>query len=152
MFETDVERILDDLVPVGRQLGIRCDSATVDVVRLVLEPSKPAWNHLGTVYVGAIFTLAELTAGALAAIGSREVAIPVLVASNLEFVRPADGPMACVSVPPHRDLFSDLPEMLRRDRRTSTTFEARCDVDGRAVACVQFTYRWLAGDQLVAAG
>lgn len=58
-----VESIVRDLVPLGRVVGVTCEFASYEEVRLSLTPTDLARNRLGTVYAGTSFTLAELTAG-----------------------------------------------------------------------------------------
>jgi ketosteroid isomerase-like protein/acyl-coenzyme A thioesterase PaaI-like protein len=136
-----VDAILEDLIPLAGTLGVRQLQASPDRVVLELPAGGLASNHVGTVYAGASYTLAELTAGALAALAGAPLMIPVLVAGEIQHVAPA---MSAIRSTAARDNhLDDLPRRWQQDRRLVSTLLAECSSEQTVVARATFTYRWL---------
>ena len=55
-------------------------------------PAEGNQNHIGTMYAGALFTLAEIPGGAiwLSSFDTRK-SYPILKAFNIDFIKPAKG-------------------------------------------------------------
>ena len=136
-----VEAILDDLIPLAGALGVRQKEAGPDRVVLWMPPSHLAANHVGSAYAGATYTLAELTAGALAALAGAPELIPVVVAGTIEHLAPASSVVSWCSVRDHE--LDDLLSRWQQDRRLTSTVVAECSCEDTPVARATFTYRWL---------
>lgn len=65
MTREEIAAIMTDKVPMARRMGLRVDEVAPGRVR-VSAPLAGNTNHIGTMYAGAIFTLAEMPGGGLA--------------------------------------------------------------------------------------
>lgn len=79
---------------IGRAVpfAARCHFKVVNLKRGYLEaemPIKGNRNHIGTMYAGALFTLAEIPGGVLALTEFGSGYVPVLKKLNMEYLKPA---------------------------------------------------------------
>ncbi len=83
-----------------RRTGLRVEALKRGTARLRM-PLKGNRNHIGTMYAGALFTLAEVPGGALflSSFDTRRF-YPIVTEMNIRFLAPATGP---VSVEVHLD-------------------------------------------------
>ncbi len=88
MAELDIYSLFDNIIPFATRAGIkarRLDKEGVEIF-MPLEPNK---SHVGTLYAGALFTLAEMTGGAIVVVYFMEHEIMPLVKSvNIRFLKP----------------------------------------------------------------
>ena len=83
------KRLLEQGIAFVRNAGLIVEHLERGEVRCMM-PFKGNGNHIGTLYAGALFTLAEIPGGALF-LSSFDTArfFPVVKALNLKFVKPA---------------------------------------------------------------
>jgi len=80
---------LHETIPFVQRMGLRIDELRPGHVKLT-APLRGNENHIGTVYAGALFTLAEIPGGVLflSAFDSSRF-YPVVKEMNIRFLRPA---------------------------------------------------------------
>ncbi|MES2883842.1 MAG: YiiD C-terminal domain-containing protein [Pseudomonadota bacterium] len=85
------KRLLEQGIAFVRNAGLVVEHLERGEVRCLM-PFKGNGNHIGTMYAGALFTLAEIPGGALF-LSSFDTArfFPVVKALNLKFLKPAKG-------------------------------------------------------------
>ncbi len=85
------KRLLEQGIAFVRNAGLVVEHLERGEVRCLM-PFKGNGNHIGTMYAGALFTLAEIPGGALF-LSSFDTArfYPVVKALNLKFIKPAKG-------------------------------------------------------------
>ncbi|MFO7962311.1 MAG: YiiD C-terminal domain-containing protein [Desulfobacterales bacterium] len=78
-----------------RKIGLR--AVQLDAEKVILEmPQEGNANHIGTMYAGALFTLAEVTGGAVAAVYlMKGDTYPIVKGLNIKFTRPANSNVRC---------------------------------------------------------
>ncbi|MCJ8170361.1 YiiD C-terminal domain-containing protein [Atopomonas sediminilitoris] len=83
--------LLEDKIDFVKRMGLTAEVLERGHVEL-LAPAEGNQNHIGCMYAGALFTLAEIPGGALflTSFDTRQF-YPVLKAMNLDFKRPAHG-------------------------------------------------------------
>ena len=137
----EVQQLITAKVPVAGFLGLEVESVEEGHVRLRLPFAHPVENHLGIVYAGAIFSLAEIAGGVvmLSAFDTREITL-IIRRLEIDFVRPS-----------RRDLFCDvqLSAALVDEARASIAGQGTADVSlpievtdarGRAIARARANY------------
>ena len=85
------KRLLEQGIAFVKNAGLVVEHLERGEVRCLM-PFKGNGNHIGTMYAGALFTLAEIPGGALF-LSSFDTArfFPVVKALNLKFLKPAKG-------------------------------------------------------------
>lgn len=137
----EVQQLVTERVPVAGFLGLHVESVETGHVRLRLPFAHPAENHLGIVYAGAIFSLAEITGGVvmLSVFDTRKVTL-LIRRIEIDFARPS-----------RRDLFCDvhLPDALIAEARAGIAAQGTANVSlpieitdlrGRVIARVHADY------------
>ncbi|MFO8056781.1 MAG: YiiD C-terminal domain-containing protein [bacterium] len=77
-------------IPFAARAGIEADRMEKDGITLKM-PLDPNRNHIGTMYAGALFTLAEMMGGAVAVVYFMEHGfMPIVKGLNIKFVKPAE--------------------------------------------------------------
>ncbi len=85
----ELTRITHRTLPFAEHTGIRIDVAERGRVRLTM-PLAPNVNHVGTMYAGALFTLAEIPGGTLSATTfDPERFFPIVKDIQITFLKPA---------------------------------------------------------------
>jgi thioesterase domain-containing protein len=85
----ELTRITHKTLPFAERTGIRIDVAERGRVRLTM-PIEPNVNHVGTMYAGALFTLAEIPGGTMSATTfDPERFFPIVKDIQIRFTRPA---------------------------------------------------------------
>ncbi|MGH8461566.1 MAG: PaaI family thioesterase [Stenotrophobium sp.] len=114
---TVAKKILENGIGFVARSGLRVVEIERGQVKCLM-PFKDNINHIGTMYAGALFTLAEIPGGALF-LSSFDTAryYPVVKELNLRFLKPAKG-----------DVTVDLA--LSEDRITA--LQAQADTEGKA--------------------
>lgn len=92
--DLDLERF-GKAISFTEKIGLR--AIKLDDEKVVLEmPMEENVNHIGTMYAGALFTLAEVTGGAVAAVYlMKGDTFPIVKGLNIKFVRPAVTNIRC---------------------------------------------------------
>lgn len=86
-----MEQILKDSVPFVYNTGLKAVSMERCKVKLLM-PFEGNGNHVGYMYAGALFTLAEVPGGALFfTTWDPEKFYPIVKSLNMNFLRPAKG-------------------------------------------------------------
>ena len=85
----DLTRVTHETLPFAARTGIRIDVAERGRVRLTM-PIEPNKNHVGTMYAGALFTLAEIPGGTMSATTfDPKRFFPIVKDIQIRFTRPA---------------------------------------------------------------
>jgi acyl-coenzyme A thioesterase PaaI-like protein len=86
-----VRQLTEEQIAFVRRSGLKAEVLEPGHVRLCM-PLEGNQNHIGTLYAGALFTLAEIPGGALflTSFDSRRF-YPIVKEMNLRFRRPAKG-------------------------------------------------------------
>lgn len=100
MGEVPVEAMnagLEQLVPRAHQMGVRFVELRPGYVRAEL-PVEGNTNHVGTIYAGVIFTLAEVLGGAMhVATFDATTHYPIVRSMTIDFVAPGATPLTAVT-------------------------------------------------------
>lgn len=84
-----ITQLIQSAVPFVQRMGLRVEELRPGYVKLV-TPLQGNENHIGTVYAGALFTLAEIPGGALfLSVFDGTRFYPVVKEMNIRFLRPA---------------------------------------------------------------
>jgi thioesterase domain-containing protein len=110
-------QVLENGIAFVQRCGLKVEELRRGYVRCCM-PLQGNVNHIGTMYAGALFTLAEIPGGALF-LSSFDTAryFPIVKALDLRFTRPVDGD-AVIEVA--------LPEARVQE------IQAQADADGKA--------------------
>ncbi len=112
-------------------------------------PLQPNINHVGTMYAGSLFTLAEFPAGVLFV---RRVDVskilPIVAEVNIRFRRPATTDVF-MSLEIAEEEFERMQrETLEQGKSTLINHQQLTDADGEVVAIAEARYVWVrANDQ-----
>ena len=124
-----------------RRTGLRVQELRRGHARLMM-PLKGNRNHIGTMYAGALFTLAEVPGGALflSSFDTRRY-YPIVTEMNIQFRKPARGPVTVeVSLP--EDDIGRLQAEAEAEGRAKYTLEAELrDARGDVVAVSRAYYQ-----------
>ena len=129
-----VRQLTEEQIAFVKRSGLKADVLEPGHVRLRI-PLEGNQNHIGTLYAGALFTLAEMPGGALflTSFDSRRF-YPVVKEMNLRFRRPAKGDITV-------DARLGAEEIARIQREAETNGKADywlelqlLDTDGEVVA------------------
>ena len=129
-----VRQLTEEQIAFVKRSGLKADVLEPGHVRLRM-PLEGNQNHIGTLYAGALFTLAEMPGGALflTSFDSRRF-YPVVKEMNLRFRRPAKGDITV-------DARLGAEEIARIQREAETNGKADywlelqlLDTDGEVVA------------------
>ena len=110
-------KAIEGAIPFVERTGIRVLELEPGYVKLEL-PFEPNVNHVGTVYAGALFTLAELPGGALflSTFDSRKF-FPIVRDLQIRFLKPAT---------------TDVTVEVRMSEEEAEEIAARAEADGKA--------------------
>lgn len=96
-----IKPLVEDGIPFVTRAGLTLDHAEPGMVRMT-APAEPNVNHIGTMYAGALFTLAEVPGGALF-LATFDAArfYPIIKGMEIRFTRMARGDIHVeMSIPP----------------------------------------------------
>ncbi len=87
--ELDYCRVFDNIVPFATRAGIKALRISPEYNKITM-PLEPNRNHVGTMYAGALFTLAEMMGGAVALtrLGPHDL-VPIVTSLTINFLKPA---------------------------------------------------------------
>jgi len=85
----DLRNIFETVVPFSHRAGIKAIEISAERNEIMM-PLEPNLNHVGMMYAGALFTLAEMMGGAVAmtAFGPHNL-VPIVKGLNIKFLKPA---------------------------------------------------------------
>lgn len=87
--QVDLKELFRKGIPFAERAGIRATRLEKDGIDLLM-PLRPNLNHVGTMYAGALFTLAEMMGGAVALVYFMEHnLIPIVKGLSIKFLKPA---------------------------------------------------------------
>lgn len=89
-----IKKTVEEKVEFVKRCGLKLEEVEKGYVKCVM-PAQGNQNHIGTMYAGALFTLAEIPGGALW-LSSFDItkSYPILKSFNIDFLRPAKGDIA----------------------------------------------------------
>jgi uncharacterized protein (TIGR00369 family) len=137
----EVQELITAKVPLAHFIGLEVEEVGPGNVRLRLPFAPQVENHLGIVYAGAIFALAEIAGGVAMLSAFDAGAYTVLIRRfEIDYVRPS-----------RRDLFCDLrlPDERIAEARAAVAERGNADLSlpievtdlkGRVIARVQASY------------
>ncbi|MEZ4287142.1 MAG: YiiD C-terminal domain-containing protein [Polyangiales bacterium] len=111
------KKMIESGIPFVQRSGAKVDELRRGYVKMSI-PYKPNINHIGTMYAGALFTLAELPGGAIflsSFDGSKY--FPIVKAMDLKFVAPAKSDIT-VEVTLSDDQIAKNSGCCRRERQS----------------------------------
>lgn len=105
-------------------------------------PLKGNRNHIGTMYAGALFTLAEFPGGALfLSTFDRKRHVPIVTDLNLQFLKPAKGPIRVGFTMPEEEIQRINQDVENHGKAAFTLNGELTDRDGNVVARSQGEYQ-----------
>lgn len=126
-------------VPALARFGLTVTALDDEGVRLRM-PLAGNTNHLGTMYAGALFAIAELPGGLLPMGSLAGRAVPVIKEMTIRFLRPARGPVELSASMP-RQRWQDLLEQVQSAGRAPFDLELTVtDENGTPVAASRASY------------
>ena len=85
----DLRKIFETVVPFSARAGIKAVEISAERNEIMM-PLEPNLNHVGMMYAGALFTLAEMMGGAVAMTAfAPHNLVPIVKGLNIKFVKPA---------------------------------------------------------------
>ncbi len=138
---TELKDLVENKFDFLRNMGLKILALAPGEVKLML-PKKGNENHLGTVFAGALFTLAEVPGGVLAYTTFDAARFyPVVKEMNIKFVRPATTDVTVESVMSQAE--SDrLAQEAEETGKASFTLDGEIlDANGKVVAKTQGFYQ-----------
>ncbi|GIZ12803.1 YiiD C-terminal domain-containing protein [Pseudomonas sp. NCCP-436] len=127
-------QLTEEQIAFVRRSGLKAEVLEPGFVRLCM-PLEGNRNHIGSMYAGALFTLAEIPGGALF-LTSFDVQCfyPIVKEMNLRFRRPANGDI-CVEARLSTDEITRLEELASRIGKAEYLLELQLtDDSGEVVA------------------
>lgn len=134
-------QLLEKGIGFVRRTGLRVQELSRGRARLRM-PIRGNRNHIGTMYAGALFTLAEVPGGALflSSFDTRRY-YPIVTEMNIRFVAPARGPVT-VDVRLDEDEISRLQAEADANGKAKYTLEAELkNTRGEVVAVSRANYQ-----------
>ncbi|GAA4425871.1 PaaI family thioesterase [Actinokineospora soli] len=140
-YEETFDAALEHLVPQAHRMGVR--AVEVAPGRVVCRvPLEGNGNHLGTIYAGVLFTVAEVLGGALC-MPSFDLArfYPVVKSLRIDFRKPARSDvLAETSLP--EDRIAEIAKTAEEHGKAEFTLHATLtDADGIVVAATEGVYQ-----------
>ena len=129
------------LIPFAERSGIRITEARPGHVRLEM-PLEPNVNHIGTMYAGALFTLAEIPGGTMFAMSfDTSRFFPIVKDLRITFLAPASTDIS-VSVDLSESEIDDIGARAERDGKADYSWTSELvDADGTVVARSENLYQ-----------
>ncbi len=93
MSENPMLKIVEGGIPFSKRAELKALELSPENIKLMM-PLKPNVNHVGTMYAGALFTLAEMVGGAVAMVyfmgdPKSKGMFPIVKSLNIKFTKPA---------------------------------------------------------------
>lgn len=115
----------------------------------ILMPFEPNTNHIGIMYAGALFTLAECTGGAVFTVYfKREGIFPIVKSLNITYKLPARTDVTCEYVMDPAESSRILADL---EQNGKANFNVRLDLknaEGNVVAIAEGVYQIRKGSSL----
>lgn len=136
-----IQQMLDENIPMTSFLQVKVEEMSPGAVRLRMPFAPQALNHLGTIYAGAIFSLAEI-AGGVAMVSAFDPTQFFMVVRRLEieYLRPAQSDLVCaprLSPEVIAQVRANIAEQGKSDLPLPVEV---IDAEGQVVARLQATY------------
>jgi thioesterase domain-containing protein len=129
-----------DAVPALQRFGLRVQDLQPGKVRLSM-PFEGNRNHMGTMYAGALFAIAELPGGLLPMSLVPEGVVPIMKELTIRFLSPARGDVWLTAQIDPAEL-QRLIDQARTEGRAEFTLDLHVtDSDGRAIAASTGNYQ-----------
>ncbi|MGD8824801.1 MAG: YiiD C-terminal domain-containing protein [Myxococcales bacterium] len=130
----DLKSLLENGIPFASRTGVKVLELEPGYVKMTM-PLEPNVNHIGTMYAGALFTLAELPGGAifLSTFDSSRF-YPIIKGMEIEFLKPA-GTDITVEVRLDPEEAATIQKTANQTGKSDFTWKAELkDTRGRVVA------------------
>ena len=138
---TLIKHVSRFVIPFVRRTGVRV--VELESGRVICEmPLRGNVNHIGTMYAGALFTLAEFPGGPLmlATFGMRRF-IPIVTALDMEFIKVAKGNVRIELAMSRSEIARVESETLAEGKSEFVLQGELTDPDGAVVARSRATYQ-----------
>jgi len=137
----DMKEMFRSGIPFSKRTGIEATKLEKDGIDLKM-PLAPNINHIGTMYAGALFTLAEMMGGAVAMVYFMEhQLIPIVTGLNIKYTKMAKSDVTTS----HRmteDEVARIIEDCKTNGKANYTFKLELkDKDGLVVAETEGFYQ-----------
>lgn len=87
--QPDLRKIFETVIPFANRSGIKAIEISASRNRIMM-PLAPNINHVGSMYAGALFTVAEMMGGAVAMSTFGPLGlVPIVKGLNIRFLKPA---------------------------------------------------------------
>jgi thioesterase domain-containing protein len=94
----DLKNIFETIIPFSARSGIKAIEISATRNEIMM-PLKPNTNHVGTMYAGALFTVAEMMGGAVAMSKFGPLGlVPIVKGLNIKFLKPAKTDITVIHV------------------------------------------------------
>lgn len=135
------KKLLEQGIAFVRNAGLQVEYLAPGEVRCLM-PFKGNGNHIGTMYAGALFTVAEIPGGALF-LTSFDTArfFPVVKSLNLKFVKPAKSDVRVTALLSAAEIDRIEQEASTAGKSEFTLSLELKDVDGVVVAISEGLYQ-----------
>jgi thioesterase domain-containing protein len=133
--------MFDNGIPFAKKAEIKAQSLEKDGIDIMM-PLKPNVNHIGTMYAGALFTLAEMMGGAVAMVYFMEnKLIPIVKGLNIKFVKPAKSDITISWKMTEEEVQKVIDEAKEKGKAEYTIELELKDKDGVTVAVSEGFYQ-----------
>ncbi len=136
-----LKKVIIDAVPFAKRTGVEIVELTERYVKMRM-PLEPNLNHVGIMYAGALFTLAELPGGAIfATTFDYKRFYPIVKDMQIRFRRPATTDVT-VEVRLSEEEAHDIEQRAERDGKADYEWECELrDASGKVVAISKNVYQ-----------
>ena len=146
------KRALDPSVPTAVEFalraGLRAEKMGREGIRLLM-PIESNANHVGSMYAGALFTLAEIMGGAaFRAFMLNPEVFPIVKGLNIRFIKPARTDITAEFKMDPAEADRILAECLEKGKANYDIYLELKDADGRVVAVSEGFYQIRKGKSL----
>jgi thioesterase domain-containing protein len=137
----DLKEMFRSGIPFAKRSGIEATRLEKDGIELKM-PLAPNINHIGTMYAGALFTLAEMMGGAVAMVYFMErQLIPIVTGLNIRFTKMAKSDVT-TSYRMSEEEVGRIIEECQRNGKANYSFKLELkDKDGVVVAETEGFYQ-----------
>jgi acyl-coenzyme A thioesterase PaaI-like protein len=136
-----MKRALEEGIPFVQRAGVTVLALEPGYAKMMV-PFAPNVNHVGTMYAGALFTLAEMPGGAIfMTTFDPKRFYPIVKDMQIRFRRPARTDVT-VEVRLDADTAADIQARAERDGKADYAWECELrDADGEVVATTRNLYQ-----------
>ncbi len=137
----DLCKIFETVVPFSNRAGIKAIEISAERNEIMM-PLAPNVNHIGTMYAGALFTLAEMMGGAVAMtrFGPHGL-VPIVKGLNIKFLKPARTDVTVIHALSDEETQEVLDEVEEKGKGNYILKLELKDADGVVVATSEGFYQ-----------